>query len=124
MRARLVPEPAARSEKPGRRDDAEEAPDVHDAERAPGVLRPEHAARADELRRQEVPHVVTERQREHGPAGCDAPVHRAGRPRDRKHRDWVRSVRPLGARVSKKGEPRCEGWARMGNDPWHVSRVA
>lgn len=61
MRAGLVPEPAARPEEPRRRDDPEEAPDVHDGERAPGVLRADDAAGADELRREKVPDVVPER---------------------------------------------------------------
>lgn len=43
----MVPELVAGAEESGRRDDAEEASDVHDAVRAPGVLCAEHAVGAD-----------------------------------------------------------------------------
>jgi hypothetical protein len=45
----MVPRLAERVEKPWRRDDAEEAPDVHHAIGASGIFRPEHAVREDEL---------------------------------------------------------------------------
>lgn len=49
MRAYLVSNVAEGAEKPGRRDDAEEATDVHDAFGASRVFRSEHAAGEDEL---------------------------------------------------------------------------
>lgn len=49
MRARLVPEPSEGPEEPRRRDDPEEATDVHDADGASRILCPEHAAGEDEL---------------------------------------------------------------------------
>lgn len=53
MRPNLVPESAARSEESRRRNDPEEASGVHHAQRAPRILRPIDAHRANELHWQE-----------------------------------------------------------------------
>lgn len=56
MSTALVPRLAEEPQGQGRRDDAEEADDLHDDAPAPGVLRAELAAGEDELRQQEPHH--------------------------------------------------------------------
>jgi hypothetical protein len=66
VRPDLVPEPAEGAEEPRRRDDAEEAADVHHGQRAPRVLCAEYAARTDELHRQESGRCAEQQQGDNG----------------------------------------------------------